>query len=1009
MSNNLTSRPLKLLSLITTCLCGAAALAAPTTFTTDAGTPQATRTMYVKDGVLRWHDDNSEVTLFGVNYYPPHYKDFHRLKKMGHDIRATIREDLAHFQRLGLTCLRLHTFEREFSDADGNFIDNEHVELLDYLIAECGKRNLYVILTPIAWWGSPNARPDAFAARHETIKEMVSQPEAQARQANFLTQYGKHRNRYTGKTYAEDPIIPVFELINEPLYPSEMTEDQIINYINTLADALRASGTKKPIFYSTWFNKHVACSKARIDGVTHSWYPSGLVAGYTLTADYLPSVDDFPALRHPELDNRAKMIYEFDCADILTTTMYPAMARTFRSVGVQIANQFQYEVMRLATINNNWQTHFLNLAYTPGKAIGFAIAAQAFADIPRGTDFPAQTNRNFFNVRLSHQLNLAERITDTDFMHTNNTDSMPPKPQALTRVWGVGSSPLVTTNGNGAYFLDKLDDGDWLFEVYPNAVIVRDPFSGEDTEKVRLTDPTLTFSIKLPNLQGDATLTRLDAASSPVAIHSGKPFSIAPGQYRITRQGVTPQAKLPNRDFVLPPVSKDNTPFITLLTSPECHQDLPVYTIKAMGYIPDKHDGFFACGNYADGTPAFKIPFRRLDHSTFQVNVPTAQLTPDKYIYITAQLTVDGRTFAFPGNIPVEQCTTTQRSWNIFTASPETVFTVDGSKEQNVSTAFNPQKRAILHNAPQGYGDKKRFASGTRILVTPNLPEDARPNALKVNVAGDATTTAIEIGVQMKDDNAFGRPFPITQDFQDYTLRFDTLSPLWNSTAKCLDPKKAAKITFITGTWLYPHLAAQPHSFAVRYVDFLQLPDGIVTRVLPPSAPVSLLAFTPSSPISKKASVAKAQLVSGKTPETTAIAITTDTFKANRDHAIFRFPATNKEHIASRGEKAQSIIITIKALYPQTSAVEVVFIEKDNTPWGLGRLPLTTQWQDIEIPIKDIPLFKHWKSAAPGRGGEGDCLKPQDIMTVSFCFGKFIYGDKYNMPHGFSVQNIRLK
>ena len=199
--------------------------------------------MRVRDGVLRWTDDQSEVSLFGVNYYVPFYKDHQRLRERGLDHRQAILEDLSHFQRLGIRCLRLHTFEREFSDRDGNFIDNEHVELLDFLIAECAKRDIYVVLTPIAWWGTPNSLPFPFAAHHASIREMVSQPEAWRRQARFLTQYGRHRNRYTGRTYAEDPAIPVFELINEPLYPKDMTDSQVTSYINALADTLRASRT----------------------------------------------------------------------------------------------------------------------------------------------------------------------------------------------------------------------------------------------------------------------------------------------------------------------------------------------------------------------------------------------------------------------------------------------------------------------------------------------------------------------------------------------------------------------------------------------------------------------------------------------------------------------------------------------------------------------------------------------------------------------------------------------
>ena len=83
----------------------------------------ANRYMFVDGkGVLRYRDNaQEEVALFGVNYYPPFAIDYAALKQRGIDHKEAIRQDLAHFQRLGLTALRLHCFEREFTDQDGNF------------------------------------------------------------------------------------------------------------------------------------------------------------------------------------------------------------------------------------------------------------------------------------------------------------------------------------------------------------------------------------------------------------------------------------------------------------------------------------------------------------------------------------------------------------------------------------------------------------------------------------------------------------------------------------------------------------------------------------------------------------------------------------------------------------------------------------------------------------------------------------------------------------------------
>ena len=967
--------------------------------------------MRVRDGVLRWTDDQSEVSLFGVNYYVPFYKDHQRLRERGLDHRQAILEDLSHFQRLGIRCLRLHTFEREFSDRDGNFIDNEHVELLDFLIAECAKRDIYVVLTPIAWWGTPNSLPFPFAAHHASIREMVSQPEAWRRQARFLTQYGRHRNRYTGRTYAEDPAIPVFELINEPLYPKDMTDSQVTSYINALADGLRASGTTKPIFYSAWQNRQVACGNARIDGVTHSWYPSGLVNGHELTDDYLGAVSDFPALRHPALRGKARMIYEFDCADILRTTMYPAMARTFRSVGVQIANQFQYEVLRLADTNGNWQTHYLNLAYTPGKAIAFAIAAKAFADIPLGTNFPAETNRTFFSVRLSHELDLAERITETEYLHSNSTGTPAPRPDALERVWGVGSSPLVACDGNGAHFLDRLAPGDWLLELYPSTAQLRDPFSGGQTEKVRLYDLPATLTLHLPDLGDAATLIRLDQDEPARAIRPGQPFALRPGQYRVTRRGVSPAAPLPNRDFRLPPTTTDLTPFLTLDAPQEHSAALGPLAVTARGFVPADAEPPQLCGDYPDGSSAFRVPLRRLSFDRFEAHVPTEGLRHGTRLSLYLTLTHDGQTLVFPGGQPLGRLVRQPAEWPAVRPGADTALSTDGTPAQGCRTDILPDERAIRHTAAHGYGtpDCPRNASGVRIALDSPLPADARPNAILLDLAGDAVTPSVEVGLQTADGSAFGTAIPISADRQRLLIPFASLKPLWGTRAQQLDVRSLVRLTLITGAWLYPQLADRPHSFTLHQATLVQLPDIPSVSLLPPDRLPAILSASALHQPPKGNRTASAAFSAGDAPDERVLRFSAPTFKAEKDHATFWLQTTQayRQHQEAY-RHATAIVLTARALHPRTTAIEIVFTEKDGTPWGNQKLPLSTEWQDIVIPLRDLYLFSHWNSAFKPRRPD-DHLDPAAIRGISVCFGKFIYGDDYDQPHAFEIKRISVR
>ena len=78
----------------------------------------------------------------------------------------------------------------------------------------------------------------------------------------------------------------------------------------------------------------------------------------------IPFGDTIPAFK-----NKAKMVYEFDAGDVYESYMYPAMARSFRSAGFQWATQFAYDPLATAYANTEYQTHYLNYAYTPSKAI----------------------------------------------------------------------------------------------------------------------------------------------------------------------------------------------------------------------------------------------------------------------------------------------------------------------------------------------------------------------------------------------------------------------------------------------------------------------------------------------------------------------------------------------------------------------------------------------------------------------------------------------------------------
>lgn len=520
------------------------------------------------EGVLRWNDDASEVALMGVNYHTPFTVDYAAIAKLGLDHKQVIRDDVAHFRRLGLGCIRIHCFDRQFSDSEGNLIDNAHLDLLDFVIDECRRSGLYTVLTPIAWWDAIAGKTHGFSDRH-TMPQMTTDRQAWALQSRFLKQFVEHVNRYTGKRIAEDPCVLAFECINEPIYPKDTPDALVTEYINTLADALRAGGTTKPIYYNSWQGRNRAAGAARIDGVTSSSYPNGIASGRAKTPQLISargsSLDPNDAIAR-----KSRMVYEFDAADVAGSSMFPVMAKFFRSEGNQVASQFQYDPLPLASVNHNWMTHHLNLVYTPGKAISLAIAAEVFKRVPRGVTFGTLPEAaDFPPFRSSAEADLSELVTDEAFLYSNSTATQPPNPQSLMRLWGCGSSPVVTYGGSGAYFLDRAAPGVWRLQLYPDVFTVADPYSGTTDVKVRVIPGRHVMTVRLPDLGDSFTVRTFDgkAMGEPSSEVVKGAIEVPPGDYLLTRDGspvtdalldrvaaVSPRYLAPRPDAAGPPM-----------------------------------------------------------------------------------------------------------------------------------------------------------------------------------------------------------------------------------------------------------------------------------------------------------------------------------------------------------------------------------------------------------------------------------------------------------------------
>jgi len=547
----------------------------------------ANRQVFVdKEGVVRWKDDRREVVLFGANYVLPGASDYRAAGYVGADRKQVIDQDMAHFARMGWDGIRL-TFWGDWEAADtlGNLIANDHLDLLDYLVARARERGIYMLFSPIQLYGAnwPDALRDTsapgFGRRYERSR-MGTDPAAIAAQVNYLRQILDHVNPYTGVAYKDEPAIVFIELVNEPVHHPEDLEGSV-RYINALVEAVRSTGCTKLITYnvSQDFRIGEAIRQSKAQGITYGWYPTGLNSGHELEGNFLRTVDDYPHMRDPLLARLPRIVYEFDVPDTRSAAMYAAVARTFRAGGIQLAAMFSYDMLATASRNLGWQTHYLNLVYTPHKAMGAIIAAEAMRRLPRGKTWgPYPENTRFGDFRIGDDPDHAELVAADALLYAGSTEALPPDPAALRRIAGYGSSPVVKYDGEGIYFLDRVRPGLWRLEVYPDAVPVRDPFEPPSPGKIvtRAISRSWPMTVALPDLGERFTVQPLapPGRSEVVSRVTAGRFEVTPGVYLLSGAGTVDVATLPShlgplglREFHAP--GPDPLPLsIQVLTAP---------------------------------------------------------------------------------------------------------------------------------------------------------------------------------------------------------------------------------------------------------------------------------------------------------------------------------------------------------------------------------------------------------------------------------------------------------
>lgn len=952
------------------------------------------------DGVLRWADDNSEVAMVGVNYYPPFAIDHAELKRLGADIPAVMREDVAHFRRLGLGCVRIHCFERQFSTPDGAFVENEHARLMDELVAICATNGLYMVFTPIAWWHAGAGPTDGFSDRFP-MREMTSNADAWKIQARFLENFASRVNSFTGRRYADEPSILAFECINEPIYPAGWPDAKATEYVNALVDGLRASGTKKPVFYNAWLGRAAAVGASRADGATGVYYPTGLVAGHALRGSQLGRIRASTFHENPAaLSRKAKMVYEFDAADTPGSYMYPALGRLFRSEGVQVASMFQYDPMCLANYNRNWMTHYLNLVYTPRKALSIAIMAEVFRRVPRGCAYaPDARAIEFPPFRVDGERDLSEYAGTDAYYYTNDPVAPPPDAAALRRVWGCGASSVAASTGSGAYFLDRAAPGVWRLQLYPSVFETADPYTGRNAVVKRIVLPdSPRVTLRLPGLGANWCATPVADRSRRFTAQSDASALLPPGDYVVTRAAPTAEdfaaalaADVP--PFIAPPPEKPATrATLEIPRQWAVGKDLP--------FEMETHGATNAALHFVSGADGTRRTVGAIPANGL---LGTAGMSAGVWGVCADVAGPHGR-IAVPA-VRTEEATVAipRRGAAPVSLLPPPGAAIRGSANGvSVDVARRPDGAFELRSEKSAV----KNACGGFEADLPKLPRAKGPTAIVLDVENlSAGEARFEVGFRL-DRGGFGVNAAVRPGRSRIVFGPDRIVPLWGGPAEERPWERVRGISVLTGAWLWPDKSVPAQRVVVRNVECVEAEVCL---------PLDLRASPSEWELLDPVRLMRASLTRGDGKSLVQDDRGEPAFQCWKNG--FADGASDSTGLKTAADTAnlvrafpscgpgRTIVIRARATFPHTDKLEVAFCQNDGRVWGTV-VPLTGEWREIRVPVASLRYFSQWGLPPIPETERPDLRK---VDSFNFCFGRWLFPKTAGETHGFAISSIKVE
>ena len=505
------------------------------------GNPLPLRPMKVRNGKLQYDDGSDVALWGVNYQASLSWEFENTLRRSGVNLDSkslcrVIDEDLPQLALMHVSVIRVHLLPADFTDDKGDLVATPYLDALDYLISQCDQRGIYVYVTLVNGMGKWYL-PQSFLSRFKRTQWTVDD-DCIALTRHYIHAILTHQNQFTHRTLAAEPSVALIELLNEPDYPDhaqtltdqrfagfkqrylaslaatgaaddqahffQFRRETVGHYLHDMIGEVRAAGAAQPIVWNLNWPRFIrdhgdvfqAVAQSDIDAISFCCYPgqSDVQKPYwehptDLSAkNYTPNLqslyDDPLQLRYL-LDERfatkAKLVYEFEEFYNQSGYVYPEMARLFRGLGAQVATMWRY-VPRVAVthLDPAGCSHNLNLISTPGKSVSFVIASDVFQSTPLYE--PYQTDASGDDIvgpfEMSFPKNMSLESAEDRLVYSKGFDSSPiPIHADVKDIVGVGSTPLVSYDGSGSYFI-HVSDKQITVRIDPDVIVGKPPFVG---------------------------------------------------------------------------------------------------------------------------------------------------------------------------------------------------------------------------------------------------------------------------------------------------------------------------------------------------------------------------------------------------------------------------------------------------------------------------------------------------------------------------------------------------